>query len=165
MCSEGLAPVVPAFARARSAGPSPCGGSPASRGFASLGDTGLSAACQPARHHCECALGQVGIQPELGPLGARSCLTQDRAGSSDGLAAVGPPLNRPVACSPSAGGAAAGYVSSYRQSDSDAAGPGAGRTRTRSTGLEVITDHVHSGHDSGPVRADSARPTSAKQRA
>jgi hypothetical protein len=165
MYPEGLAPVAPAFARARSVGPSPCGGSPASLGFACLGDTGLSAACQPAQHHCGCALCQVGIQLELGPLGARSCLTQDRAGSRDGLAAVGSPLNRPVACSPSAGGAAAGYVSGYRSSDSDAVGPGAGQNRTRSAGLEVITDRVHSGHDSVPVRAVSARPTSAEQRA
>jgi hypothetical protein len=68
-------PVVPAYARARSAGRSPwscgadSGGSPASRCFAGLWDTGLSAACQPAQHHCGCALGQVGIQPEPDPLG------------------------------------------------------------------------------------------------
>jgi hypothetical protein len=39
-------------------------------------------------------------------------------------------------------------------------GPG-----TRGAGLEVITVRVHSGHDSCPVRAESARPTSAEQRA
>ncbi len=37
-------------------------------------------------------------------------------------------------------------------------GPG-----TRGAGLEVITVRVHSGHDSFPVRAESARPTSAEQ--
>ena len=39
-------------------------------------------------------------------------------------------------------------------------GPG-----TRGARLEVITVRVHSGHDSFPVRAESARPTSAEQRA
>jgi hypothetical protein len=47
--------------------------------------------------------------------------------------------------------------------DSDAAGPGG--PGTRSARLEVITDRVHSGHDSVPVRAVSACPTSAEQRA
>jgi hypothetical protein len=61
--SEGLAPVVPAFARACSAGPSPCCGSPASRGFAGLGDTGLSAACQLAGTTADALSAKLAVSP------------------------------------------------------------------------------------------------------
>ena len=51
----------PALSCARIAGPSHCGGSPAPRGCASLGVTGLCAATQTpsAWHHCGCSLGQA----------------------------------------------------------------------------------------------------------
>jgi len=54
----------PALSCARIAGPSQCGGSPAPRGCASLGVTGLCAATQTpsAWHHCGCSLGQVGVR-------------------------------------------------------------------------------------------------------
>jgi hypothetical protein len=78
-------------------------------------------------------------------------------------AAVGPLLNRIVACSPSTGGAAAGLVPGHHRlgccRPGRRGGPG-----TRGAGLEVITVRVHSGHDSFPLRAESARPMSAEQR-
>jgi hypothetical protein len=67
-----------------------------------------------------------------------------------------------LSCSPSAGGAAAGLVPGHKPTRILPArapgGPG-----TRGAGLEVITVRVHSGHDSFPVRAESAHPTSAEQ--
>jgi hypothetical protein len=67
--SEGLVPVAPAFARACSAGPSPCGGSPASRGLAGLGDTGLSAACQLAGTTADALSAKSAVSPSRDPWG------------------------------------------------------------------------------------------------
>jgi hypothetical protein len=149
----GLVPVAPARARACSAGPPPVWRIASvarlrrSRGYRT--ERGLIA----GRHHCGCALGQTGGQPEPGPVGARSSLTNVRARSRVGLATVESPINRPVARSIPAGGVAAGHAAGYRSGDSDAAGPGAGPTRTWSAGLEAITDCAHLGHGSGLARA------------
>ncbi len=117
-------PVALAFARACSAGPSPvwriASVTRPSRSRGYLTERGLTA----GRHHYGCVLGHVGSQSGPGPMGASSSLTGQWPQPASGL-------NRPVACSLSAGNAAARYATAYRPSDSDATGPGAGRIRTR----------------------------------
>jgi hypothetical protein len=82
--SEGLSPVAPAFARARSAGPSPCGGSPASRGFAGLGNTGLSAVCQPACTSADAFSAKLAVSPNWVPWGPGQVGSKDEPGAALG---------------------------------------------------------------------------------
>jgi hypothetical protein len=124
-------PVEPALSCARIAGPSQCGGSPAPRGCADLGDTEPSAASQSSRLGTTVESVWMLSQPSWRParaglIGARSSTILARAGSRVCATAVEllinrpvacsplnrpvacSPLNRPLACSPSAGGAGAG---------------------------------------------------------
>jgi hypothetical protein len=153
--SEGLVPVALAFARACSAGPSPVWRIASvtrprrSRGYRT------ERCLAGGRHHCGCAFGQVGSQPEPGPMGARSSLTGRWPQPASGL-------NRPVACSLSAGGAVL---------PPDTMQPTAQATRMPparvpgGSGLGLITDCDHMGHGSGLARAGCARLTPAEQRA
>ena len=155
--NEGLVPVAPAFARACSAGPSPCGGSPASRGLAGLGDTGLSAAChgQLACTTADALSAKSAVSPSRDPLAwGRPVKFDAKTGREPRWAATvhltllnrqWPAHARQVACgrahlhpSPPALGPRA---------------PGGTRTRTRapaSSDHSAITDHVSPGHGPGP---------------
>ncbi len=152
---RGSGAVAPAFARARSAGPSPvwriASGARLRRSRGYRTERGLSA----GRHHCGCAFGQIGSQPEPGPMGARSSWKQGRAGSRDGL---------PRSCSPIPTGhwpahsrqAACGRMRHHSSPSAPSPGPWAPGGRGLGRGLRqvgdhgAITAHVCPGHGPGP---------------
>ncbi len=162
-------PVEPALSCARIAGPSQCGGSPAPRGCAGLGDIGPSAASQSSR-----------LGTTVDALSAKLASCPCRAHRGPGHARSRP--SRQPACGLLTTHPASGLLTTQPASGPLTIGrrcrrlarsrtpptwtPGARVPRgpgTRVAGLEVIT--VRSRHDPFHVRAESARPTSAEQRA
>ena len=124
-----------------------CGGSPASRGLADLGVTGLSAARLRA--------GTTMLHPRpcrrsarAGPIGAP--VKHGGLTSREPRWAAPTQLSLTIPASGPAGGDAGGRTADYHPRDSETTGPGAGQRRTRSAGCKVIRGRVGSGQGPGP---------------
>jgi hypothetical protein len=144
------------------------GGSPAARGCAGHGTPGRARPASWSEHHRGCAFGQAAVSPyrASGRPGQVDC--KGEPGVALGGHGHAHPINRPLASSLAAGGAAVGCVTSYRHSSQTPGGPGAGAgwLRTRMPALagpdhEAIMAHDCSGHEADLARAECDRLTRA----